>query len=135
MSSSCKTHVFRLLPHQDLKKSVLDLARANGITAGIIASCVGSLEQYNIRFANQKTGTTLKGFFEIVSLTGTFSETAAHIHISVSDDAGRTTGGHLLDDNLIYTTAEVAVAELTDMVFDRVHDDSSGFKELVVKRK
>jgi predicted DNA-binding protein with PD1-like motif len=135
MSSSYKVHVFRLHPHQDLKKSVLDFARENRIAAGIILSCVGSLEQYNIRFANEKAAKTLKGFFEIVSLTGTFSENASHIHISVSDGSGRTTGGHLLDDNLIYTTAEVAIAELTEIVFDRVHDENSGFKELVVMRK
>ncbi|MEJ0056107.1 MAG: hypothetical protein WDN75_10845 [Bacteroidota bacterium] len=35
--------------------------------------------------------------------------------MSVSDSRGQTTGGHVLDNNLIYTTLEIVVADLTDM--------------------
>lgn len=132
MESKAKVYAFRLRPHQDLKKSILDFAKANHIKAGVILTCVGSLEQYHIRFANQKDGIKERGHFEIVSLTGMFSDSNCHIHISISDSTGKTIGGHLLDENHIYTTAEVAVAELIDLTFDRSLDPAYGYHELNV---
>jgi hypothetical protein len=135
MVSNSKVYVFRLKPHEDLKKSILHFANEHKITAGIILTCVGSLEQYNIRFANQDNGSKAQGFYEIVSVTGTFNNTSSHIHISVSDSTGKTIGGHLLDENLIYTTAEIAIAELTDVAFERREDSTYGYKELTVTPK
>lgn len=135
MQTSSKVYVFRLKPHEDLKKSILRFAAENSIHAGIILTCVGSLEQINLRFANQESGSIKTGTFEIVSCTGTFSNNGAgHFHISIADDTGRTLGGHLLDDNLVYTTAEIAIAELTEISFDRETDPTYGYKELTVKR-
>lgn len=131
--SSSRVYVFRLLPHQDLKQSILEFAVANQIQAGIILTCAGSLEQYNLRFANEKTGVKSKGYFEIVSLGGTFSATTCHIHICISDNKGQTIGGHLLDDNLVYTTAEIAVAALPDYSFERHPDPTYGYQELIIK--
>lgn len=127
--------MFRLKPHEDLKKSIVAFAKTNNIKAGIILTCVGSLEQFNIRFANQETGLKNQGHFEIVSLVGTFSDSASHIHISVSDPSGKTIGGHLLDENLIHTTAEIAIAELTDLIFLRETDSAYGYKELFISPK
>jgi predicted DNA-binding protein with PD1-like motif len=129
------TYVFRLLPHQDLKQSILEFARAAKIEAGVILTCVGSLEQYNLRFANQKEGSKQRGYFEIVSLTGTFSQMACHLHMSISDSEGKTTGGHLLDDNLIFTTAEIAIADLPELKFEREPDPTYGYAELKVSSK
>jgi predicted DNA-binding protein with PD1-like motif len=133
-STQTVTHVFRLLPHQDLKKSILEYARANNLKAACIVTCVGSLEQFNLRFANQGTGVLHKGYYEILGLTGTFSDSAAHLHLTVGDTNGVTAGGHLLDDNLIYTTAEVVVLELRDVEFVREIDATYGYTELKVKR-
>lgn len=134
MESASTVHVFRLKPHEDLKKALVLWAKQNKIKAAVILTCAGSLEQYSLRFANQENGTVKKGHFEIVSLTGTISAGSAHIHMSVSDSTGYTIGGHLLDDNLVYTTAEIAVAELTDITFDRETDTTYGYKELVIRR-
>jgi len=134
-SSEAKAHAFRLKPKDDLKKSILAFAEENKIMAGTIATCVGSLEQFHIRFANQKNGELKKGLFEIVSLTGTFSNSSCHLHISISDLTGITIGGHLLDDNIVYTTAEIAVLELSDLEFKRELDPTYGFKELVVEKR
>jgi uncharacterized protein len=134
MNSSVKVHVIRLKPKEDLKKSIMDFARKNAIQAGIIVTCVGSLERYTLRFANRKDAEVKDGFFEIVSLVGTFSSEACHLHISVSDSAGATTGGHLLDGNVIYTTAEIALATLPDLVFSRALDETYGFPELAIKK-
>ena len=113
----------------------MTFARENNIKAGAIVSCVGSLEQYNIRFANQPGGTLQKGYFEIVSLVGTFDASSSHIHISVSDANGHTTGGHLMSNSLVYTTAEIVVVELTDLEFTREKDPTYGYHELVVKKR
>jgi uncharacterized protein len=134
MDSNIKAHAFRLKPHEDLKKCILDFARTRQIKAGIILTCVGSLEHYHIRFANEKTGSRVSGYFEIVSLTGTFSDSAAHLHISVSDNTGKTTGGHLLDDSFVYTTAEVVIGELPDLLFERVEDPTYKYLELLIKK-
>jgi predicted DNA-binding protein with PD1-like motif len=135
LSSKVRAFAFRLTPKSDLKKSILTFAEKKKIKAGAIATCVGSLERLHIRFANQKEGKAKKGFFEIVSLTGTFSNSSCHLHISVADHTGKTVGGHLLDNNLIYTTGEVVVLDLTDLSFDRKPDPSYGYNELTVGRR
>ncbi len=109
------------------------IAVGEKMKAGFIATCVGSLEQVNLRFANQPEGIILKGHYEIVSLVGTLSDSSTHLHLSVSDGTGKTIGGHLLDGNLIYTTAEIVIRELTDVEFTREVDTTYGYKELVIK--
>lgn len=125
-------YVFRIHPHQDLKVSIQEFANSTKIEAGIILSC-GSLEQYNLYFANKKSGKLRQGHFEIVSLAGTFSDTSAHLHLSVSDHVGSTTGGDLLDQNLIYTTAEIAIAKLVDYKFERHLDQTYGYELNIVE--
>lgn len=132
-TGNMKSFAFRLKPHQSVKESIITFAKQNKIKAGCILSAVGSLEQIQLRFANQESGSKRNGHFEVVSLTGTFSDTSSHLHLSVSDSTGQTIGGHLLDDNLVYTTLEVVVAELTDVEFIREKDGTYGYSELVVK--
>lgn len=130
-----KTHVFRLKPGNDLKKEIESYVKANHIQAGWISCGVGSLTDYNIRFANQSKGSKGTGHFEIVSLIGTVSINGSHIHISVSDSTGKTIGGHLLDNNLVYTTAEIVLQESDDFVFTRQKDGSTPWEELQIKKK
>jgi predicted DNA-binding protein with PD1-like motif len=131
--SDVKMTAIRLSPHQDLKQELIAFAKKHQFKAAFIATCVGSLEQMHVRYANEENGTLLKGHFEIVSLVGTFSDTSSHIHISASDSTGKTLGGHLLDNSLIYTTAEIVIGELTDLEFNRSTDSTYGYKELDVK--
>jgi predicted DNA-binding protein with PD1-like motif len=131
-SSPLKVYVMRLQPHQDLKLSLQKFAGENNIKAAIILTCVGSLEFYNLRFANEKTPTSGDGHYEIVSLTGTLSMDACHLHLSLSDNKGVTTGGHLMEGNKIYTTAEIAIGELPDLIFGRAPDPTYGFHELTI---
>jgi uncharacterized protein len=133
--SSSRFSAFRLTPHQDLKMELVRFASNQKIQAGFIATCVGSLEQVTLRFANQEESVTLRGHFEILSLVGTFSESSSHLHLSVADSTGKTWGGHLQDGSLIYTTAEIVVGELIDTTFDRESDSTYGYKELAVKRR
>jgi predicted DNA-binding protein with PD1-like motif len=127
-------YAFRLKPGQDLKQSIDSFVKNKKIEAGWINTCVGSLTQYNIRFANQEKGYSDKGHFEIVSLVGTLSVHGSHIHVSISDSTGKTIGGHLLDGCKIYTTAEIVIGESKDFVFAREKDGSTPWEELQVKK-
>ena len=130
-----RSYAIRLKPGEDLKQSIQKFVDANQIEAGWIASCVGSLTDYHIRFANVREGSRASGHFEIVSLSGTLSTNGSHLHISVSDKTGKTTGGHLLDECIVYTTAEIVIQSASDLVFTRENDGSTEWKELQVKRK
>ena len=129
-----KTHAFRLKPGSDLKKEIESYAKATNIQAGWICCGVGSLTHYNIRFANQQQGNNGTGHFEIVSLAGTVSVNGSHLHISISDSTGKTVGGHLLDGNFIYTTAEIIIQEAEKFVFTREKDGSTPWEELQVNK-
>jgi predicted DNA-binding protein with PD1-like motif len=68
-------YVLRLKPHADLKQSIFEFAKANTIKAGAIVTCVGSLEQYNLRFANQqRRNQSRPDILKYLSLSGTFSD-------------------------------------------------------------
>ncbi|MGZ3937850.1 MAG: PPC domain-containing DNA-binding protein [Flavisolibacter sp.] len=129
------THVFRLKQGCDLKKEIESFVKEKHILAGWIGCGVGSLADYHIRFANQTEGAKGTGHFEIVSLTGTVSVNGCHIHISISDETGRTIGGHLLEGNVVYTTAEIVIQESEDLIFSREMDVATGWKELQIKRR
>jgi hypothetical protein len=129
------SHAFRLKPGQDLKQSIDSFVKAKNIQAGWIATCVGSLTEYNIRFANQEKGYSDKGHFEILSLVGTLSVNGSHIHVSISDSTGKTIGGHLLAGCKVYTTAEIVITEAPDLIFAREKDGSTPWEELQIKKK
>ena len=130
-----KIHAVRLKPGKDLRKEIELIIQKKKIECGWIMTGIGSLTQVNIRFANEPGGTTKNGYFEIVSLTGTVSIHGCHLHISVSDSNGKTTGGHLLEENIIYTTAEIIIGESTGLRFLRKKDEATGWKELTIKKK
>ena len=98
-------------------------------------SCVGSLEQLHLRFAHKERGEIKKDFFEILSLAGTFSDSSCHLHLTVADQEGKTFGGHLLDNNLLYTTAELVVADLMALEFSRETDATYGYQELTIAKR
>ncbi|CAN5802583.1 hypothetical protein BH11BAC3_BH11BAC3_14420 [soil metagenome] len=127
------THAFRLKPGQDLKQEIQKLVTEKQIEAGWISTCVGSLTNYTIRFANQPEGNSDSGHFEIVSLTGTVSTNGSHIHISISDSTGKTIGGHLMDGCKIYTTAEIVIQSSSDFEFKREKDGSTPWEELQIR--
>ncbi|QEC58556.1 DNA-binding protein [Flavisolibacter ginsenosidimutans] len=130
-----KTHPLRLKPGADLKKEIEAYVKAQNIKAGWIATCAGSLTHYNIRFANQPNGSSGDGHFEIVSLVGTVSTNGSHLHLSISDSTGKTIGGHLLDSNVVYTTAEIVLQEDDAFEFTREKDGSTPWKELQIKNR
>lgn len=135
--NNVRVHTLRLEPGMDLNQSLAAVVQEHGWQAASISTCVGSLTDFVIRPANQRELIELQGHFEIVSLTGTFSEagTANHLHIAVSDSMGQTIGGHLMDGNMIYTTAEVVLLIHEQEVFTRPIDPRTTWDELVVTSK
>lgn len=131
-SSSLRTYALRLRPGDDLRKELLRFTEQHQMRAAMVLTCVGSLTTTNLRLANQEGPTEYKGHFEIVSLVGTLSINGSHLHLSVSDSTGRTIGGHLLDGNRVYTTAELVIGEMPELDFRRETDATFGYKELTV---
>ena len=128
-----QTFALRLRPGQDPKAALDDFARANQLQAACVLTCVGSLTRAVLRFANREEAVTLTGYFEIVSLTGAFSQEGGHYHISISDGEGRTYGAHLMDGSAVYTTAEIVLAELDNVRFLRTFDPQTGYPELDIQ--
>ncbi|KYN90312.1 DNA-binding protein [Vibrio cidicii] len=123
--------VTRLTRGDDLKKALAEIVTKHSISAGSIASCVGSLSALNIRLAGAEQTLSLEAPFELVSLMGTLTAKHQHVHIAVSDTQGRVWGGHLLEGCLIDTTAELIIHHYPDLVFQRAFDEQTGFSELV----
>ncbi|MFN4152082.1 MAG: PPC domain-containing DNA-binding protein [Candidatus Sericytochromatia bacterium] len=128
-------YTLRLKPNQDLKKELQAFVKKENIKAGFVVTAVGSLKKAIIRFANQKENTVIENKFEIVSLVGTMGQDGLHLHISISDENGKTIGGHLADGSLIYTTAEIVLGELNDINFVREKDEETTYKELMIYKK
>lgn len=133
--SSIETYSIRLKPGDDISLCIEQICKEYSIQAGIILSCVGSLREVNLRYAGEPNTTQLTGPFEIVSLTGTISMNGSHLHMSISDKTGQTLGGHLKPGNYIYTTVELTLGILTNLIFTRELDPNSGFKELQITTK
>lgn len=130
-----QTYAIRLKPGEDIKKEITALAARENIQAGWVASCAGSLTDFHIRYANQPEGSSGKGHFEIISLSGTVSVNGSHIHIGLADSTGQAFGGHLLDGNIIYTTAEIIIHADSTMIFTREKDGTTPWEELQIRKK
>jgi len=133
-SNNITAHAIRLKPGDDVREKIENYILQNNINAGWLVTCTGSLTDYNIRFANQEKGSSGKGHFEIVSLTGTTSKNGSHVHISKSDSIGKTIGGHLLKGCIVYTIAEIIIQSTTDLNFKREKDGSTPWDEFEIEK-
>ena len=129
-----RIHAARLLPGQDLRQEIERLCVLAGVRAGFVLSAVGSLKKVTLRLANQKDTHTLEGHFEIVSLTGTTGPDGVHLHMAVSDEKGVTTGGHVVEGCIVFTTVELVIGSATGLIFHRETDARTTFKELSIQR-
>ena len=126
---------FRLKAGQDLLDEIETVVGEKNIEAGCVLSAVGSLTHATLRLADREYYSEYEGHFEIVSMTGTVSVHGSHLHISISDGAGKTIGGHLVPGCKIYTTAEMVLGIFEDVVYRREYAEDSGYDELVVKEQ
>jgi predicted DNA-binding protein with PD1-like motif len=130
-----RVHAFRLKPGDDLLSEIQRHVDEAQIEAGWIATCVGSLTDWTLRFADQSAGASGTGRFEILSLSGTVSKHGSHLHLAIADAAGNTIGGHLLRGCRVYTTAEIVIAESTELEFTRTNDGTTPWKELQIRHR
>ncbi|MBE9080394.1 DNA-binding protein [Romeria aff. gracilis LEGE 07310] len=132
MNRFLQPHALRLKPGTELRQALQQFAQARQLQAGCILTAVGSLEQVALRFAGQEQTERFPGPAEIVSLSGTLSVHGLHLHLAVSGPMGETRGGHLVKGCLVYTTAEIVIAELPQLIFKREQCSLSGYQELVI---
>ena len=106
-----------------------------------VTTAVGSVHTATLRLANASghNKNAMKTFpaderFEVLSLVGTLSRDGVHLHVSLGDADGKVWGGHLVKAT-VYTTLEVVLGCFTELQFERVYDDRTGFKELRVREK
>lgn len=125
-----QVHVLRLLPGEDVRRSLESWCAEGSIEAACVVSAVGSVTHAHLRYGGRDEGTMTTGDLEVVALSGTLSRHGGHLHLAVSDAAGVTTGGHLLTGTLVRTTLEVVVQEIGGLRFIRRRDERTGFDEL-----
>ena len=127
-----QNYTFRLKSGQDLFDEIQAFAAEKHIEAGCLLCGVGSLTHAALRLANREFTSEYEGHFEIVSITGTVSIHGSHLHISISDQDGKTIGGHFESGCKIYTTAEIVIAVFSDVIYKREFAEDSGYDELTV---
>ena len=128
-------HVFRVKPNEELVQSITQYCESEHITSAVVTGIIGSLRSVKLGFLKELPGKyeteDFQGPLEIVCAQGTVAvcqgEFALHIHILVSDEK-HAAGGHLTSAR-VFSTAEVALAEL-DQQIKRRFDDYTGLKEL-----
>jgi predicted DNA-binding protein with PD1-like motif len=131
----------RLFPGDELITGIMSVVKQRQLRSAYMVTCVGSLTQYAIRFANQDWIGRGTGHFEIVSLVGTMTSNrnvvtgtdgAWHLHISLGDGNGTTISGHLASNSTVYTTAEIVLAYDCDVEYHRAVDGSTPWDELQI---
>lgn len=129
-SNSCSFHFLRLLPDQDVRKTLQAFCIEKNIDAASIISSVGSLKKIQIRKANSDNYYESNEPHELISLSGLLSKDGLHIHLSVADKNAQIFGGHLSEGNLVFTTLELVIAQYSDIQFNRKTDSKTGYLEL-----
>jgi uncharacterized protein len=123
----------RLRDGTDLRLAIEGIAAERRIGAGVVLSAVGSLHTTRLRapVVGEPTYFT-PGPVEINALQGTVSEAGCHLHLTVSDTAGRSWGGHLSEGCTVRLTCELVIAAIPGVRFSRERDEATGYDELRV---
>jgi predicted DNA-binding protein with PD1-like motif len=129
-----KSYAFRIRPGMDLKLEIAKQVLEKGINAGFVASAVGYLKHVRLSLGGSQKTFDQAGNFSIVSVTGTISVNGNHLHMVISDEEGKTVGGHVKEGCTVKSAAEVILVEIDDVSFERDFDEETNFYELVVKR-
>ncbi len=121
------------LPHGgDLINSIEEFCKKASIRMAAF-SVIGAVSSYTIGAYDQKQQVyvtfTEKAPLEIVSCTGNVSlkegKPFIHAHILLADEHGKTIGGHLFSETVIYA-GEINLQELTGKPMERNYDNDTG---------
>jgi hypothetical protein len=128
-----KTLPLRLSPGDDLRAALDAALGASGAQAAFVVSGIGSLREARLRYAGRDTPRHVVGDFEILTLAGTLGSGGSHLHASLADADGRVFGGHVAPGCIVRTTAEILLALLDDVRFERAPDAATGYAELAIR--
>jgi predicted DNA-binding protein with PD1-like motif len=78
----------RLVPGQDLRRSLELAAHSRGCTAAFVISGIGSLSDVHLRFADATTCEAFLRPTEILTLSGTVAANGSHLHMSLATASG-----------------------------------------------
>jgi predicted DNA-binding protein with PD1-like motif len=126
------SYPLRLLPGDDLREALLTFLRNSPYRAAFVAAGIGSLSRIALRRAGSAHAESREAVYELLTLSGTLAVDGAHLHATVADALGAVSGGHVGTGCIVRTTMEVLVLALPDMVFARVADPATGFRELAI---
>jgi len=121
------------LPHgKDLITSIEDFCKASSIQMATF-SVIGAVSSATLGAYDQKQQVyatfTEEEPLEIVSCTGNVSlldqDSVVHAHIILGNLEGKTIGGHVFSETIIYA-AEIDLQELTGDPLERAYDDTTG---------
>ena len=127
------TWPLRLQPGDDLRRALETAVAAQGATAAFVVAGIGSLRPAVIRLAGAEEMLCIDADVELLSLAGSIAANGSHLHLSVSDAAGRVSGGHAGYGCIVRTTAELLLAVLPGWHFSREQDAATGYAELQVR--
>jgi predicted DNA-binding protein with PD1-like motif len=130
-----KTYGVRLKRGQDLRESIEEFCKEEGIKAGVVLSGVGCVTKARLRDASGVNIVEVDEHMEIVSLMGTVSAKRCHLHVSFAKEDLSVIGGHLVDGCIINTTCELVIGELEEYEYDVEFDEETGYDELIIRKR
>ena len=121
------------LPHgKDLIQSIEDFCLENSIQMATF-SMIGAVSSFTIGAYDQQQQVYVtfsrKTPLEIITCTGNVSikdkKSFVHAHIVLGDEQGKTIGGHLFSDSIIFA-GEIELQELIGKPMERSYDQTTG---------
>lgn len=121
----------KLAPGSDLRLSLEDLARREGIQ-GFVLSVVGNLTRAAFQCPGQSEPTVLEGDLEVITLNGTLNPDSVHLHLSLSDGACQVWGGHLEPGTIVQKGADLLIGVLKQHKPEAVTTETAPRLEIAV---
>jgi predicted DNA-binding protein with PD1-like motif len=142
--------LIRILPGSDVVESIAVVCKEEGIDAGIVVSCLGTLQKASLLFvvpSRNKVGATygeplkLEGPLEFLGAQGAVGreedgEIFVHLHGLMCDKHGAVHGGHLVKgESPVLITCEVSVIPAEGVSLVRRMDPEVGWKVLYPQKE
>lgn len=124
-----RTVVARFVVGEDLLESLTNVCREEGIRNGIILTGFGSVSRAVASGADTDQFPPAKFYsidrsegIEVLAISGIIADYHVHAHVSYCTKSG-SFGGHLEKGNIIFSLAEVAIAEVAGFNLKRLRDN------------
>jgi len=140
-----RTVVARLLPGTDVLEGIEEACRKYEINNAVIACSIGCLKKGTFIYAIPREGTTVgiafndptvvDGPIEFLGGQGIVykddeGKYVIHLHASMSDRYQKVHGAHLVAGNIVLTTLDLVINELSGVTMKRKFDEEIGFYQV-----